>query len=71
MLGKGGGVQSVEDDPESDSARATLVESVGKNQKDLQTDSDLKQRVLVRLDLRQARGLPPTEARIVPSSRRE
>jgi hypothetical protein len=41
-LGKGGAVQSVEDEPESESARSTLVEALAKKGKDLQTDSDLK-----------------------------
>ncbi len=44
-LGKGGAVQSVEDDPESEPARTTLVEALAKKGKDLQTDSRLKELV--------------------------
>jgi hypothetical protein len=39
-LGKGGAVQSVEDDPESDAARATLAEALAN--KSLQVDAELK-----------------------------
>jgi hypothetical protein len=44
-LGKGGAVQSVEDDPESEPARSTLVEALAKKETDLQTDSQLKELV--------------------------
>ncbi len=40
-LGKGTAVQSVEDEPESDSARSVLVEALAK--KELQADSLLKE----------------------------
>jgi hypothetical protein len=39
-LGKSGAVQSVEDEPESESAQATLAEALAK--KELQSDADLK-----------------------------
>jgi hypothetical protein len=39
-LGKGGAVQSVEDTPDSESARSALIEALAK--KDLQSDSELK-----------------------------
>lgn len=39
-LGKGGAVQSVEDEPESDSAHATLAEALAK--KALQSDTELE-----------------------------
>jgi hypothetical protein len=39
-LGKGGAVQSVEDDPESETAHATLAEAIAK--KNLQADAELK-----------------------------
>jgi len=44
-LGKSGAVQSVEDEPESESAQATLVEALSKKADELQANSDLKELV--------------------------